>query len=75
MLASIWLEKKGVPALAICTEPFTGAVKALTRIHGVEGIKWAILPHPVGSLTPEVLRERAKIVVETFYDAVLERHD
>ena len=75
MLASIWLEKKGVPALAVCTEPFERVVEELSRVHGIPDIQWAMIPHPFGSLDEVTLANRAETIVERFYDVVLERRD
>ena len=54
----------GVPAVLIATEPFTGACKAVAKIAGAPNIKWAIVPHPIGSLGPEELMDRAKDAVD-----------
>lgn len=53
------LEGLGVPAIAICTEPFREGAKAMTLLAGMEGYPFAVIPHPIGSLTPEQIRERA----------------
>jgi hypothetical protein len=56
---AIELEKKGVPAAVICTEPFVSSAKAMSRIGGIPDYPFVVLPHPLGSLTPESLRQRA----------------
>ncbi len=71
MLASIWLEGKGVPTLALCTEPFTTALTALARIHGRPDKEWARIPHPFGSLDAVAVRARAESFVREFYRNVL----
>ena len=71
MLASIWLEKKGIPTLAMCTEAFTGALTALARIHGRPNKEWARIPHPFGSLDDAAVRERAEFLVGELYRTVL----
>ena len=43
----------------------------MAEIGGVPGIRWATVPHPLGSATPEVLRERAKAAVEQFLQIVV----
>ena len=55
----IELEKRGVPAGVICTEPFISSGKAMSRLAGIPDYPFVVLPHPLGSLSPEDLRERA----------------
>ena len=55
----ISFEKKGVPAAVICTEPFVSSGKAMSKLGGIPGYPFVVLPHPLGSLTSEGLRERA----------------
>ncbi len=71
MLASVWLEKKGIPALALCTEAFTGALTALARIHGRPDKAWARIPHPFGSLDEAAVRQRAELFVAELYRTAL----
>jgi hypothetical protein len=71
LLASIWLEKKGIPTLALCTEAFTGALSALARIHGRPDKAWARIPHPFGNLDDAAVRERAELLVAELYRTVL----
>jgi hypothetical protein len=71
LLASIWLEKKGIPALALCTEAFTGALTALARIHGRPDKEWARIPHPFGSLDDAAVHERAEFLVGQLYRTAL----
>ena len=56
---SIELEKRGIPAIAICTEPFESGARAMANLGGIEGYPFALIQHPIGSLTPAQLRERA----------------
>ncbi len=60
----IKLEKIGIPSVLIATDVFTDACKTMAKLHGIPDIKWAIVPHPIGSLTEDVLMERAKSAVE-----------
>ena len=55
----IELEKRGVPTAVICTEPFINSAKAMSKLGGIPEYPFVILPHPLGSLSPDVLRERA----------------
>ena len=53
------LEGLGVPAIAICTEPFESGAKAMTFLGGMPDYPFALIEHPIGSLTPEQIRDRA----------------
>ena len=59
MYDAIEFEKRGVPAAVICTEPFISSAKAMSSIAGIPGYPCVILEHPLGSLPPEILKERA----------------
>ena len=59
MYDSIEFEKLGVPAIAICTEPFESGARAMTVLGGIPDYPFALIQHPIGSLTPEQIRERA----------------
>ena len=55
----IELEKRGVPTAVICTDPFISSAVAMSKLGGIPNYPFVVLPHPLGSLTPEILRERA----------------
>ncbi len=38
---------------------------------GIDDMRWATVPHPLGSLTPEHLAIRAKEAVEQFVEIVV----
>jgi len=61
----IELEKKGVPTAVICTEPFRPTVEMVSKVRGMPDYPVAYIPHPVGSLTDEQLRGRAKEIAPT----------
>jgi hypothetical protein len=71
LLASIWLEQKGIPALALCTDAFTSALTALARIQGRPDKAWARIPHPFGSLDEASVRQRAEFFVSELYRTAL----
>ena len=48
-----------MPAAVICTEPFVTSAKAMSKLGGIPEYPFVVLPHPLGSLTPDELRERA----------------
>lgn len=53
------LEAMGVPAIAICTEPFRSGAKAMAALGGMPDYPFAVVQHPIGSLKEAQLRERA----------------
>ena len=55
----ITLERNGVPTAVICTEPFISSGKAMSNIGGIPDYPFVVVPHPLGSLSTKVLRERA----------------
>ncbi len=63
----------GIPSVLIATEPFTLACKDVAKIAGAPEIKWAIVPHPIGSLEPEELMDRAKAAANQIVSIALER--
>ena len=59
MYDSLKLEALGVPAIANCTEPFESGAQAMANLGGIPDYPFVIIQHPIGSLTPEQIRERA----------------
>lgn len=56
----IELDRRGVPAAVICTDQFIASSKAQAAICGTPDYRFAIVAHPIGSLTPAELRARAE---------------
>lgn len=56
----IELEKLGVPAVAICTEALVPGLEALKEMRGMCSYRYAVVPHPIGVLDEEGLRDRAR---------------
>ena len=59
MLDAITFEKRGIPAAVVITEPFVPTAEEMARLAGMPGYPYAVLPHPVGSLTPAEVARRA----------------
>jgi hypothetical protein len=47
----------------ICTEEFIPTARAQAAISGNPDYPFAVVPHPLGSLTPAELRKRAEAAV------------
>ena len=59
MLDAINLEKRGIPAVAVVTEPFAPTAAALAELHGMPCYPVIVVPHPFGSLDEAAVRSRA----------------
>ena len=59
MYDSLKLESLGVPAIAICTEPFESGAKAIANLGSMPDYPFALIQHPIGSLNRTQIRERA----------------
>ena len=59
----IELEKLGVPSAVLITNEFVNQAKAIAEIQGIPDYPFAILPHPIGRLTPEGLKGRAEAAI------------
>lgn len=55
----------------ICTEPFTKTAQSMARIQGIPDYSFITLPHPMGSLTPEQVKERANIALPVVIEILL----
>ena len=59
----IELDRRGVPAAVICTDEFVASAKAQAAICGNPDYPFAVVAHPIGSLTPAELRARAAVAL------------
>jgi hypothetical protein len=57
---AIDFERRGVPAVAICTTPFLKSSQAMATRQGFEGYRFVMVEHPVSSLGPDEIRSRAR---------------
>jgi len=60
MRDAIELEWSGVPSVAIIAEPLVGSAEAMKKLSGMPDYPYVVVPYPVGSLSPEEVRARAK---------------
>jgi hypothetical protein len=49
VLDGIVMEKLGVPAAVVCTEPFLNSGKAMALAHGFPDYPFALIPHPINA--------------------------
>jgi len=64
VLDGILLEKSGMPAVSIVTEPFVSTGKAMAASWGLPHYKFVAMPHPIANLSEAELNARADKLVE-----------
>jgi hypothetical protein len=57
------LEKRGIPTACVITHQFTRAGNAMARRNGYPEFKYAMVPHPIGNLKPDQIKQRAQEVL------------
>ncbi|MDR0359370.1 MAG: hypothetical protein LBJ87_07910, partial [bacterium] len=63
MADGIIFERLGVPAVSIVTDAFTHSSNAMAKTQGAEGYRYAMVRHPLSSLSPEECHARAREVL------------
>lgn len=56
----ITIEQYGVPVAVICTEPFAVTAQAMAHLKGIRDFPFITIPHPIGNLSTQELKERAQ---------------
>lgn len=64
MLDGILLEKAGIPAVSIVTEPFIPTGRAMAESWGLPHYQFIAMPHPIANLTEAELNSRADQLVD-----------
>jgi hypothetical protein len=59
LLDAVQFEERGIPAVALVTAPFAATCSAMAELHGFRDYPFVVVPHPVTSLTPEGVVQRA----------------
>jgi hypothetical protein len=59
VLDAILMEARGVPAVAIVTEPFRATGDAMAAAWGLPAYPFLAMPHPIANLTTSEIAERA----------------
>jgi len=73
VLDAITFEKRGIPAAVVITEPFVPTAEAMAGLAGMPGYAYAVVPHPIGSLAPAALAERANRIASRIEALLLDR--
>lgn len=64
MLDGILLEKAGIPAVAIVTEPFRVTGEEMAKSWGIPDYPFLDMPHPIANLSGKALDKRADDILE-----------
>ena len=59
---AITFEEKGIPAAYISTSAFVDLSKTVARLRGLPDYPFVVVPHPVGSLSQDRLKERGRTI-------------
>jgi hypothetical protein len=65
VLDGILLEKAGIPAVSIVTEPFRVTGEEMAASWGVPDYRFLDVPHPIANLSQGTLDERADNLVDS----------
>jgi len=69
----VTIERRGVPAAVVITEPFAGAARAMASFDGAPAFRWATMPHPTAELAGAAIEVAAMLVVPVV-EAILLGH-
>ena len=58
------LEKAGVPAVPVITDAFDSTAREMAELWGVPDFRFVMMPHPLASLTPQGVEQRAQDLVD-----------
>jgi len=56
---AVTAERLGVPALAVMTNRFVSAAELMSRVLGMAGYQFGVIPHPVSSASDADLKAMA----------------
>ena len=59
----------------VCTDEFAILAQSEARALGAPGLPLLIIPHPLGSLAPETVQQRARAIVEAASGAFTQATD
>jgi hypothetical protein len=57
-------EHEGLQAASIVTEPFVKTADSMARRNGYPTYRYVVMPHPIGNLRPDQIKERAEAILE-----------
>ncbi|MBM3356447.1 MAG: hypothetical protein FJY54_01815 [Betaproteobacteria bacterium] len=67
------LRKRGLVTAVVCSDPFLALGKNQARVFGVPDLPLVVIPHPLGGLALEAVKERAAVATPRLIELVKER--
>ena len=67
------LENRGVPTVVVCTSPFLDSAHIHAQMLGRRGFQPLAIPHPLGGLGQEQVRDRATAIEDEIVAALTQR--
>lgn len=64
MLDAVNIERMGIPAVAIVTEPFIGAARAVAASQGLPDLSLVVIPHDYLVDSPAAIAARLEPVID-----------
>jgi len=64
------LTKRGVVAAVVCSDSFMKLGSAQAKVFGVPGLPLLKIPHPLGGLSLEKVRERAETALPQLIETI-----
>ena len=58
------IERAGVPTVVVVTTEFLTTARLSARAAGIAGFPFVVIDHPLGSLTPQLLEQRADVAMD-----------
>ncbi|HEY7365802.1 MAG TPA: hypothetical protein VIE37_17035 [Methylomirabilota bacterium] len=70
---AIAAESRGIPAVAIMTEPFVPGARAVAELNGLADYPFVVIGHPIANDRDDELRKKAEGVVTQIAALLTER--
>jgi hypothetical protein len=68
---AVTAERLGVPALAVMTDRFVSAAELISRVLGMDGYQFAVIPHPISSASEDALNAMADMTIQQVHRLLL----
>ena len=68
MLDALLFEERGIPGIAVVTEPFRQTGAAMAATWGLSGFRFLVTPHPIAILGDAELDQRADLLAPLVID-------
>jgi hypothetical protein len=68
VLDALLFEERGIPGIAVVTEPFRQTGAAMAATWGLPGFPFLVTPHPIAILGDADLDQRADLLVPLVID-------